>query len=93
MNQQSYVRGLLLINWLKPKPWAQICFLFLFFFFVSNIAHLFDNRDGVVGVCAPAFSTLTSLLTLHLKGVPMRWLISSRLWFISDFVFEPNATA
>ena len=32
MNQQSYVREMLLINWPRPKPWAQICLLFLFFF-------------------------------------------------------------
>ena len=27
----------------------------------------------------------------HVKGVPIRWLISSRLWFISDSGFEHNA--
>ena len=64
---------------------------FLNFFFVSNIADLFDNRGEVVGVCAPEFTTLTSPLTVAFKRVLIRWLISSRLWFISDFVFEHNA--
>ena len=43
---------------------------FLIFFFLSNIADLFDNRGGVVRVCAPAFSTLTSLLTVAFKRGP-----------------------
>ena len=62
-----------------------VSFFILFFFFVSNIAGLFDNWGGAVGVCAPAFSILTSLLTGRLqvkilfgKWVPIRWLISSR---------------
>ena len=41
---------------------------FYFGFFVSNIADLFDNWGGAAGVCAPAFSILTSLLTMAFTG-------------------------
>ena len=47
---------------------------FYFIFFVSNIADLFDNRGGVVRVYAPAFSTLTSLLTVAFKREPKKML-------------------